>query len=403
MENFSERLRRTTVFLVALFLWLHSVFILNLHSESVDKIAYYLHLTASEALLLFLLVVLSFASGSGLWKKSLSLLYVYAFPFVLFWKVLYWSFIGFRYLHRWFKTQASLETEAPFTIQQELPQADVAPNPVSANDDAKAKKWLLELANFLLRPFRQFTLLWCILLLLSTHLQIVWVCLIVVVVHLTRRMFILLSVMLFFDPYLQKILSRLFGRVDQAVATIEAFTPEMNPSSQLKEELNQVNVWTKITAFLKNEYLLSRWAWVLGIMSFGIIYLYIALLFSFVYVGIARVSEISYPWTSSIVASLFIPLFATELPKTAPLRFFGGVHCVLVLTVGVSTFFSFLQRRVFVVRTAATVVHDKLVTVEFQQKVSLVGATLAKQPAQPPAQVVPSNREIKRKRKKKSS
>ncbi len=189
--------------------------------------------------------------------------------------------------------------------------------------------------------------------------------------------------MLFFDPYLDKGLAKLVGIVEKAAGTIAAFSPDMTPSVQLRNDLNQVNLWMKITAFLRDDYLVSRWAWVLGIISFGSVYVYIALLFSFVYFGIAKVSAISYSWLDSLVASLFIPLFATELPKTLPLRLVAGIHCVLVLTVGISTFFSFLQRRLAVVRTTATTLYEKLVDEAFQKKVSVVGAKIAESPLKP--------------------
>jgi hypothetical protein len=379
----SEGIRRTTVFLLAVFLWLHALFILNVQSNLTSKFAYYLHFTTSETVLLALLVICSLASGPGFWRPFLSLLYIYAFPFVLFWKLLRWSFLGFRWLHRWFKAQASLSIDTPLVLEQKESPTNLASSP-GKPEEIGGKERTKEVVDLLLRPFRKFTFLWCILLLDSTHIQIVWACLVVVILHLARKMFGLLSAMLFFDPYLNKAIARLFEVIERAANTIDAFTPDTNPSSELKNDLNQINVWLKITDFLRDEYLVSRWAWVLGIISFGLIYVYIALLFSFVYVGIARVSGISYPWASSLVASLFIPLFATELPKTFSLRLVGGIHCVLVLTVGISTFFSFLQRRLFAIRTAATVVNDKLIDEAFQKKVTIVGTKLAESPAKSP-------------------
>ena len=383
MASLSERVRKFTVFFLAALLWLHALFILNVQLSFASKVGYYLHLTASEALLLALLMVLSFASGSGFWRRFLSLLYIYAFPFVVFWRLMYWSFLGFRWLHRWFKAQASPFIDTPLVIEQkESPLAAVPPS--NATEKIGFNERAKEIVNFLLRPFRQSTFLWCILLLTSTHLQIVWPCLVVVMLHLARKMFGLLSVMLFFDPYLDKALAKLVEIVEKAASTVAAFSPDMTPSAELRNDLNQVNISMKITAFFKDDYLVSRWAWVLGIISFGFIYVYIALLFSFVYFGIARVSGILYPWLDSLVASLFIPLFATELPKTLPLRFVAGIHCMLVLTVGVSTFFSFLQRRLGVVRTTATTLYEKLADEAFQEKVLVVGTKIAESPLKPP-------------------
>jgi len=128
----------------------------------------------------------------------------------------------------------------------------------------------------------------------------------------------------------------------------------------------------------------SRWAWVLGAVSFGAIYVYIALLFSFAYFGIARVSGITYPWADSLVASLFIPLFARELPKTNLFRVLGGIHFSLTVTVGIGTFFGFLHRRLFAIRTAATVANDKLIDKAFQEKFLILGTVLEVSSGNPP-------------------
>src|SRR6266403_6030706 len=87
MEALSENIRKVTTFLLAVFLWLHALFILNVQSTLVIKCAQYLRLTISETLLLTLFVIFSCASGSGFWKPFRSLLYFYAFSFVLFWKL----------------------------------------------------------------------------------------------------------------------------------------------------------------------------------------------------------------------------------------------------------------------------------------------------------------------------
>ena len=185
----------------------------------------------------------------------------------------------------------------------------------------------------------------------------------------------------FFDPYLKRAIANLFDVVGRAIDVVAAFTPGTTPTSELRTTWNQLKGWKAITGFLRNEYLVSRWAWFLGAISFGLLYIYIALLFSFAYVGIARVSGISFSWAESLVASLFIPLFATELPKTIYLRLLGGVHCTLVLTVGIGTFYSFLQRRLFAIRTAATVINDRLIDETFDAKFSVLGTKLSESPA----------------------
>jgi hypothetical protein len=382
MAALSENIRKITTFLLAVFLWSHALFVLNLQSTFAARCAQYLQLTISETILLALLVIFSFASGSGFWKPFRSLLYIYAFPFVLFWKLLYWFFRALGALNRWFKAQAYQSADTLVVEQKEWP----APPSTTTTAPAKpgAKETTKEFLIFLLRPFRRFTFLWCILLLSATHIQIVWVCLVVLMLHLARRIFGLLKVMLFFDPYMKRAIEKMFDIVGNAVDAVDAFTPGTTPSQELKTRWDEVKTWKIITGFLRDEYLVSRWAWVLGAVSFGAIYVYIALLFSFAYFGIARVSGISYPWTDSLVASLFIPLFARELPKTILFRVLGGIHFSLAVTIGIGTFFGFLHRRLFAIRAAATVVNDKLIDKAFQEKFSILSIKFEVPPGNPP-------------------
>jgi hypothetical protein len=189
--------------------------------------------------------------------------------------------------------------------------------------------------------------------------------------------------MLFFDPHIKRAIEKMFEIVGNAVDAIDAFTPDTTPSQELKSRWNEVRGWKMITSFMRDDYLVSRWAWVIGAISFGAIYGYIALLFSFVYFGIARVSGIPYRWPDSLVASLFIPLFATELPKTILFRVVGGMHFSLVVTIGIGTFFSFLRRRLSAIRAAATAINDRLIDKGFQEKFLLLGVQCEVSPGNP--------------------
>jgi hypothetical protein len=382
MATFSETVRKLTTFLLAVFLWLHALFFVNVQSTFATRFARYLRLTTSETLLVVLLVIFSFAAGSSFWKTFRSLLYIYAFPFVLFWKAMYWAFLALRSINRWFKAQSDqTPPDAQIIERKDSPTVSALP-PTAAPGSPSARERAKALASFLLRPFRRFMFLWCILLLVSTHSQIVWVCLIVVMVHLARRIFVLLKV-LFSDPYLKKVIARLFDTVGNAVDGIEAFASDSAPSNELRAMRNQVKTWRTITGFLRDEYLVSRWAWVLGVVAFASIYVYISLLFPFAYFGIAKVSGISYSWGSALVNSLFVPLFATEIPRTLPLRVLAGAQFILTVTIGVGTFFNFLQRRVFAIRTAAKVINDQLIDQAFQEKFAILETKLATSPANP--------------------
>lgn len=355
----SELLRRATTLLLALFLWFHAIFLLDFNANHLHRITRLLHFTASEAILLGLLTLFSFLAASGFWKMLRSLAYIYLFPFVVLMYLIYWCALIARRMNRWFKAQGSRKLSIPIAVEgQKLPQVSNA-TPKSSDGPKHSKKEFAELFSFVLRPFRRFMLLWCVLLLVTTHTAIVWLCLIVVLVQLARKIFFVLKMLLFSEPWLKKYGPVLFAGLNQALAELAELTPDAQ-SDGLKRLWGQLDLWRKILDFLRDPYLMSRWAWVIGFVGFASIYLYVSALFSFAYFGIARVSGITYPWPDALVASLFIPFYVADLPKLLSIRLLGGIHCLLVLAIGFGTVFNFLRRRLDAIRRAADDLSDRL-------------------------------------------
>ncbi len=231
--------------------------------------------------------------------------------------------------------------------------------------------------------------LWCLLLVATSHRTIVWLCLLVVLVHLARKIFFILKVLFFSGPWIAKIAPALLTGLHTAIGALSAVTSDTAPTNDLKNLWNQLNLWKKILNFLKNPYLLSRWAWLLGIVFLGSIYFYIAVLFSFAYYGIARLHGIPFLWTDALISSVFIPFFVSDLPKLLEVRIVGGLHCLLVLAVGIGTVVNFLRRKVDAVRRAATELSDRLAEQSLQQKYLLLEQKVAA--TSPPSPAPPAN------------
>jgi hypothetical protein len=136
--------------------------------------------------------------------------------------------------------------------------------------------------------------------------------------------------MFFSEPWLRNIGMTLFTNIETLIAGIATVTASSSPTKELKKIWDQLNSWKKVTDFLKDQYLVSRWAWIFDLVSLGSLYVYIALLFSFTYYGIARVSGVLYSWTDALIASLFFPFFVTGPPKLPVSRILGGLHCSMM-------------------------------------------------------------------------
>lgn len=367
MVAFPEVIRKVTTFVLAVFLWLHTLFLLNFQSALLSKFAHFLRLSLSEALLVALLIIFSFLAASGFWGTIRSLLYIYLFPFVLVGFAFYLCFLVLRGVNGWLKAQANLQT-AGALIDNQNAIAVVAVPAVTSLDGQAKKTTGTEIMHFLLRPFRRFMFIWCLLLLVTTHVEIMWLCLVVVMVQLGRKIWVILKALLFPKPWLDKIGPAAVSGLTTALDKLATTTLDAVPSNELQSLWRQLHLWRSILDFLKDSYLLSRWAWLLGSTLLGFIYVYVSVLFSFAYYGIARVNGISYSWPDALVTSLFIPFLLADLPKIFWLRLLGGIHCLLVLAISVGTILNFLRRKLEAVTRAATSFSDRFTDESIHEK-----------------------------------
>jgi len=312
-----------------------------------------------------------------------SLAYIYFFPFVLFGYFLYLCVLAIRGLNRWMAARAPQDSGDLAPISQQAKPAACVPPARSTPEPPKGRA-TAEFPRFLSRPFRGFTILWGILLLVTTHPAVVWLCLIVLLLQLARKIFFIGKVLLFSDPWLKKYGPLLFAGLNKTLEALDAVTPDADPEDkEMKSLLGQLNLWRRILAFLRNQYLLSRWAWVIAVGLFVSIYTYFSVLFSFGYYGIARVSGVNFPWPEALTVSMFLPFFATDLPRVFSVRVLGGIQGTLIVVVGIGTVMNFLRRKLESVRRAATAFSDRLDDQATRDKCLILEAKFSPAPAFP--------------------
>ena len=352
-------IRRFTRFLLASFLWLHALFFWNPHTGILAVLSRYLHLTLSEVTLFVLLFLFSVFCSSGWWNTVKSALYIYCFPFVLLGRFFVLFFLALKGINAWFSRDQPAEDGPTLTELIALPnpaapvpQAIVA-QPAVSTASVPAAKTNPTILSMVTRPFRRFTVLWCALLLFATHNLVLWLSFAVVLCVLSLRILTILKLTLFSRSWLEKIGAALYTRLNIMLGMLAAVTPKTEVTKELKDLWQQLGLWERVARFLGNKYLLSRWASVLVGAFYVCIYVYIALLFSFVYFGIARVSGLNAPWSEVAVDSIFIPVYVTELPKTFFMRFAGGVQWTLIVVVGFGTFWNYFHKRLEAVHAGA--------------------------------------------------
>jgi hypothetical protein len=187
----------------------------------------------------------------------------------------------------------------------------------------------------------------------------VWLSLAVVLVHLARKILWLAKVVLFSGPFLRKVGLQLVRTVDTALAGLALVTRESNVTPELKNLFNQLVLIEKATKFLSNRELVVRWAWLTVAVLLGAVYVYMALLFSFVYYGVAEVSGVAYSWPDALVTSLFIPFLIGDLPRLVWAKLLGGVQCTLIVGFGAGAVFNYIHRRLDSIRAEAMTLSER--------------------------------------------
>jgi hypothetical protein len=202
-----------------------------------------------------------------------------------------------------------------------------------------------------------------------------WMCLVVVLAQLARQIFLILR-LLVFSPKIRESFNKLgpafVTPIDNALAALRNVTRDLSPSNELRNLLNQLNMWRTMLDFLKNPYLLSRWAWILGTVVVASVYAYVSFLFSFAYYGLARVGGVPYSWSDAFVTSIFFPFFFLDLPRTLGIKLLSGIHCVLLVGISIGTIVSFFTRKLDDIRRAATEVSDRFAEQTIQEKYTIL-------------------------------
>jgi hypothetical protein len=222
-----EVLRKITRFSLAAFLWLHTFFLLNLPHELLAKLSVWLHLTAIETILFTLLVVFAFVAGKGFWSGVGNVAYVYFFPFVLFFYVCVGTFYALRAFAR-----VTNGTSERSINQRKAVESSASTLPVSSESShpKSIREELRKVSRVLLRPLKKFTVLWCLVLVTTTHTWILWAALVLVLLHLGRAAYLALRISFFSGGWFGEFEKIIHKNVDEWVTKLHSVTRESSPS-----------------------------------------------------------------------------------------------------------------------------------------------------------------------------
>jgi len=315
-----------------------------------SKLASSLNLSISETTIFVLLAAFSLLAAYGYGRLALDVLYIYCFPFILMYFAFKWLIKGLIAINRLFEAGTSLEGNLPATSTETLNTVFAVAEP---NQKGRIHLSWKGIGRALTRPLRRFTLLWCLLLLFTTHVHLLQLALIIVVIHIAIFLVTVLRVILFSTNVLANLGERMMHKTEELLARVLSVTPDTEATAELRD------TWTRISSIqigvmiLRNKKRVSRWTAILGAACLVGLYLYLALLFSFAYYGAARVQSINLTWGSTLVTSLFMPFAFSDLPSNVWLKLTAGTHCLVIVAVGAGTVINYLTRRAEDLETAA--------------------------------------------------
>lgn len=351
-----DRARKLVTFFLAVFLWLHAVLFFNPQTAIVDKLGQFLSLDSAEVIPILLLVTFSLLSGTGYWRMFKSLLYIYFFPFVILWYAVVAFVVALGRINGWLNAQRAMPQEKGAAIlgSANIESVAVAAVPQGVNTNAAGSQQHAPFRKLLLRPFQKFTFLWCILLVVSNHRPVLWLCLAIVLIHLARNVFSLLKFLFFSEVWWGRFRPMLFAGLRKSLDTLQSVTPEIDLTSELRTLVTQITWWEKVLNFLKDPYLVSRWGTLIVGFALGVVYLYFALIFSFCYHSIAILGGVQFEWPEAFVTSVFMPLLIGNIPRApTALLVMGGIHGSLVVAIGIGTIITFFRRKLEDIRRSA--------------------------------------------------
>jgi hypothetical protein len=328
-----------------------------------------LSLNLSEATVLFLLTGAAILFSYGATNVFIDVCYIYFFPFIL---VFYFVWITFRLVIRGYRFvwRDHEPFENPLGIVVSRPQHAATPPPPSSGADVqrdtKSWDWKKGILAFF-KPLHQFTLLWCLLLLLTSHRSLLAIALAIVLFHIGRFLLFVIRVAGASTKWLPQLEERIKSYAENLIEKVSA-VQEITPDLQ--------QTWSAIVAIqigislLENRRRVVQWTMYLGTLFFLGVYLYLALLFSFAYYGTARLQGVSLSWASAAVYSVFIPFAFSDFPANIWVKLIAGVHATVVVLIGLGAIFGYMQKKVNSLHAVAQALNTKLQQPEIKEKLA---------------------------------
>jgi hypothetical protein len=391
-------IRKRARFIAGLAFWLNALFILPIPQPALSALGHKLGLDFPEMALGLFLGMMALLNCYGFRNFAVDLLYIYFFPFILGYRLVVLSFKTCRGLAR------SVSTVIPGArpkitwkdFLQQLtpdpsvltPKALVVPPPAqpmiaAALPTESRHGALMQLVLKISLPFREFTIAWCLLILLSHKVIFVSCALAVLTGHTARFVIELVRTLTEAKQFLKRAEREVFAYVEDLLNTMMSATEESFKSPEIVKA-NQMLALLRTGAFLLiNRAEISYMFFLALCFAYFVVYTRLALLFAFVYIGIAKINHIPLGFLESFVNSLAMPFSFTNLPRNWAIQLAELTHTATVLFLGFGALITYFQQKLEAFAGIAESLWSRLDQEAVRQKMASAAKTSAPQPAAP--------------------
>lgn len=383
MKTTLRWVRKSTRFFLALLLWLNALLLLRFSVPSVSPLAARLHLSTGETTIFLLLAGFSILFSYG-WKNIIvDLLYLYFFPFIFLYLLIR---AGFWILgHLFGGTRSEKDSQvSPSALEISGPTKSLPPVPTATPTPEANFRWKAFVRHWF-RPFSQFTILWCLLLLLTPHRWLLIIALLIVLAHLARTLIFVVGFAFLSVKNLSQLDARIKTYVERLIATV--LSEQTVPTDDLRKTWALISTLQLGITLLRNRQRAAQFIIFIAALIFMATYLYLALLFAFAYYGLARINSIPYSWTEALVTAIFIPAAFGDLPHNVWIMLLGGIHWTFVVLVGLGTIVGYLQRKLNSLYRAADFLNSRFQEEEVKKRIAILNeqfkTSVAPQAAKP--------------------
>lgn len=158
--------------------------------------------------------------------------------------------------------------------------------------------------------------------------------------------------------------------VDSALREFSSLPIQVDVTPRIRQLTTQIGGFRIAALILQHKKPVTFAVSGLSVCVFAVVYLYLAVLFSFTYYGLARVQLLPYDWGSALVTSLFIPVAYDDIPNNVWLKLLGGIHWFAVVAFGVGALFAYFHKKLDEVYRVAAYVSAKVEAPDIKNRLS---------------------------------